>query len=179
HLHPLGLTCAQFAASRGETPPNGVATPAYRALFRDGVTRSRLFDLALPKILRRTDSQCDEGVTTKFILPIGADPRTGAALESESVLIPMIGRKGVLSYTLCVSSQVGCAMGCAFCQTAQMGLHRNLSAAQIVVQWLVATHTLGRRPRNIVFMGMGEPLDNYENVVQAIRVLTDHNGAAV
>lgn len=178
-LYPLGLTCAELAASRGETPPGGVATPAYRALFRDGVMRSRLFDVALPQIVRRADSDGDEGVTTKFILPIGVDPRTGAALESESVLIPMIGRKGMLSYTLCVSSQVGCAMGCAFCQTAQMGLHRNLSPAQIVVQWLVATHALGKRPRNIVFMGMGEPLDNYDNVIQAIRVLTDHNGAAV
>jgi 23S rRNA (adenine2503-C2)-methyltransferase len=88
----------------------------------------------------------------------------------------MVGKLGRLNYTLCVSSQVGCAMGCTFCETAQMGLLRSLTADEIVGQWFAATHTLGVRPRNLVFMGMGEPLDNLDNVIQAIAVLIDTNG---
>ncbi|MEX2219490.1 MAG: 23S rRNA (adenine(2503)-C(2))-methyltransferase RlmN [Phycisphaerales bacterium] len=99
--------------------------------------------------------------------------------ETESVLIPMIGRTGQSTYTLCVSSQVGCAMGCTFCETAQMGLIRSLEAHEIVAQWFAATHLLGTRPKNLVFMGMGEPMDNLDAVIQAIAVLTDSNGAAM
>lgn len=99
-------------------------------------------------------------------------------LDIESVLIPMIGKTGVRHYTLCVSSQVGCAMNCGFCETAQMGLIRSLTAAEIVGQWFAATHVLKHQVRNMVFMGMGEPLDNYDNLMQAISVLIDHNGAA-
>ncbi len=98
-------------------------------------------------------------------------------LEVESVLIPMIGRSGAPTYTLCVSSQVGCAMGCTFCETGQMGLVRSLSAAEIVGQWFAATHVLKNRPKNLVFMGMGEPMDNLDEVIRAIAVLTDQRGA--
>ncbi|MGM0556073.1 MAG: 23S rRNA (adenine(2503)-C(2))-methyltransferase RlmN [Myxococcota bacterium] len=92
----------------------------------------------------------------------------------ETVLIPSENRN-----TLCVSSQVGCAMGCTFCYTAKMGLKRNLTAAEIVAQVVEArrrmTDEFGRIG-NIVFMGMGEPLHNYDNVVRAIHVLTDQLG---
>lgn len=88
----------------------------------------------------------------------------------ESVLIPTPDR-----LTLCVSSQVGCKFGCAFCRTATLGFHRHLSASEIVQQVLVAQEVahrrLDRRITNIVFMGMGEPLDNYENVVRALKIL--------
>ncbi|MCU0689623.1 MAG: 23S rRNA (adenine(2503)-C(2))-methyltransferase RlmN [Phycisphaerales bacterium] len=102
-------------------------------------------------------------------------------LETETVLIPMLGKSRARSYTLCVSSQVGCAMGCTFCQTAQMGLIRSLTPAEIVQQWFAAQHLLQRpdasaQIRNIVFMGMGEPLDNLDNVMAAIDVLTDRRG---
>jgi 23S rRNA (adenine2503-C2)-methyltransferase len=100
-------------------------------------------------------------------------------LDIESVLIPMIGSLKTTTYTLCVSSQVGCAMGCTFCETAQMGLIRSLTAEEIVAQWYAAVHELKVPVKNIVFMGMGEPLDNIENVIQAVDVLKDHNGAAV
>jgi 23S rRNA (adenine2503-C2)-methyltransferase len=70
-------------------------------------------------------------------------------------------------------------MGCAFCETAQMGLRENLSAAQIVAQWWSATHQLGARVRNVVFMGMGEPMDNLDAVLGAIEVLVDHNAASI
>jgi len=87
-------------------------------------------------------------------------------------------REGGLRSTLCVSSQVGCRMGCVFCETGRAGLTRNLSAAEIVSQ-LVTTRTLfGWNPGNIVFMGMGEPLDNFEALSGALAVLTDPRGAA-
>ncbi len=89
----------------------------------------------------------------------------------EMVLIPMKGRT-----TLCISSQIGCRMGCLFCRTAKMNLRRNLSAGEIVSQLFLARHKFGANPSNIVFMGMGEPFDNYENVVEAIAILTDPKG---
>lgn len=91
----------------------------------------------------------------------------GAAIES--VLIPDPPR-----LTLCLSSQVGCAMGCRFCATARMGLQRNLTADEIVAQVFAARRELGPGTRitNLVFMGMGEPLHNYDAVVAAIDILT-------
>ena len=120
-------------------------------------------------------------------LPVVGQSPAGAELEIESVLIPMIGRTHHLCYTLCVSSQVGCAMGCGFCQTAQMGLIRSLRPEEIVGQWFAAKHIVAaerlKRPgldiTNIVFMGMGEPMDNVENVIQAIAVLTDRRGPSI
>lgn len=88
----------------------------------------------------------------------------------ESVLIPTPDR-----LTLCVSSQVGCKFGCAFCRTATLGFFRHLTAGEIIEQVLVAQETAARRfdrrITNIVFMGMGEPLDNYENVACALKIL--------
>jgi 23S rRNA (adenine2503-C2)-methyltransferase len=81
--------------------------------------------------------------------------------------------------TLCISSQVGCKMGCTFCETGRMGLLRNLTAAEIVGQLLCARHVLGFAYENVVFMGMGEALDNREAVLQALRVMTDGAGFAM
>ena len=91
----------------------------------------------------------------------------------ESVLIPRGDR-----VTLCISSQVGCALGCRFCLTGQLGLARNLSAAEILSQ--VELMLKERQPRfSVVFMGMGEPLDNYDHVLAAIRILHDDRGLKV
>jgi 23S rRNA (adenine2503-C2)-methyltransferase len=145
-----------------------------------------------------------DGKTVKFLLPVDGD------YETESVVIPMPHRTGWFSRTLCVSSQVGCAMGCRFCETAQMGLLRHLTVREIVQQVHTAifrvanpwddepsTLTSGRpaapaligegetNPRgpgrgfpikNLVFMGMGEPMDNIEAVLGAIRIIADKNG---
>jgi 23S rRNA (adenine2503-C2)-methyltransferase len=116
-------------------------------------------------ILPLSEKQQYEGQTGKFLL------KTSDQLEIESVLIPMQAGE-----TLCLSSQVGCRMGCAFCETGRMGLIRNLTTQEIVNQLFVARFVLGRQVRNLVFMGMGEPFDNYENVMQAIRVFTDPYG---
>ena len=82
-------------------------------------------------------------------------------------------------WTVCLSSQAGCARGCVFCETGRLGLARNLTAAEIVAQYAVAARHLGARPANVVFMGMGEPLDNLEEVLQAIAVLREPAGFAV
>lgn len=78
--------------------------------------------------------------------------------------------------TVCVSSQAGCGLGCTFCATGQMGLVRNLSGFEIVAQVLWAGEVLGERPTNVVFMGMGEPLANYEAVLAAVRSIHDDVG---
>ncbi|MFQ5601188.1 MAG: 23S rRNA (adenine(2503)-C(2))-methyltransferase RlmN [Candidatus Krumholzibacteriia bacterium] len=99
--------------------------------------------------------------THKFLLRF----RDGAAVET--VLMPMHGH-----HTVCVSSQVGCRFACKFCLTARRGLVRDLTADEIVQQVLHVQPYVHSGGANIVFMGMGEPLDNFENVVQAIRVLS-------
>ncbi|GIW39861.1 MAG: dual-specificity RNA methyltransferase RlmN [Candidatus Binatia bacterium] len=95
--------------------------------------------------------------------------RSSGGDRFEAVLIP--DRKRL---TLCVSSQVGCAMGCKFCATARLGLRRQLAAEEIVAQYLAARDILGPEERitNVVFMGMGEPLHNLDAVLGAIRILT-------
>jgi 23S rRNA (adenine2503-C2)-methyltransferase len=80
--------------------------------------------------------------------------------------------------TLCVSSQIGCALDCGFCATATLGFGRNLTAGEIVQQVYSATARAGRRPTNLVFMGMGEPMHNLEQVTKAIALLTHPWGAA-
>lgn len=175
----LGMTCEGFvrAASGVMRGRRAGAEAFYKRLFREGVLEGELADggvarVDVPRIVRLEEEASPEGVVRKFVLRVGE-------LDIESVLIPMIGRKGVRSYTLCVSSQVGCAMGCGFCETAQMGLLRSLSAHEIVAQWWTATHVLKERVSNMVFMGMGEPMDNLDNVLDAIAALTDHRGGAM
>jgi len=93
----------------------------------------------------------------------------------EAVLIPGLRER----VTLCLSSQVGCAVGCTFCATGRLGLKRNLQAGEIVAQVHAAiahTRPQGRRVSHLVFMGMGEPMQNYEAVMNTIRVVTDSRG---
>lgn len=127
------------------------------------------FSFELPEVVAIHSDEAAHGTTSKAIL------RSADGLEVETVSIPM----GRGRYTLCVSSQVGCKMGCRFCETGRMGLLRHLKAHEIVAQVLVARHRLGWAVRNIVFMGMGEALDNPDQVIQALRVLNDPAGMAI
>lgn len=104
--------------------------------------------------------------TTKYLFPVSC-ARGGGIEDSyvEAVMIPDDDRR-----TLCVSSQAGCKMGCRFCMTGRQGFHGNLSAADILNQFLSIDDPCTLT--NTVFMGMGEPLDNYDQVSRAIRVLT-------
>ncbi|MBX3385589.1 MAG: 23S rRNA (adenine(2503)-C(2))-methyltransferase RlmN [Phycisphaeraceae bacterium] len=183
----LGLTCSEYAeATRGLVLPSGAtgglagAIERYRAFFRAGLRDLPHVGPGAGEVTRVLRSDSAEGVVRKFCQRVGGMAAGGKALETESVLIPMIGKKRELTHTLCVSSQVGCAMGCAFCQTAQMGKLRDLSASEIVGQWFAARHALSCDTiRNVVFMGMGEPTDNLDNVLRAIGVLTDSNGVGL
>lgn len=115
----------------------------------------------VPEVERRTPSQ--DG-SQKLVL------RYGDGARVQAVLMPDGDR-----LTLCVSTQVGCGFGCAFCYTGTMGLERNLSAGEIVAQVMVAREGLaaGLRITHIVYMGMGEPLANYTATVKSLRLLTD------
>jgi 23S rRNA (adenine2503-C2)-methyltransferase len=96
--------------------------------------------------------------------------RTADDRAIEAVLIPDDDEERD-KLTLCVSSQVGCAMDCGFCATATLGYGRNLTAGEIVEQVYRATKLAGRRPTNLVFMGMGEPMHNLDNVTRALTLL--------
>jgi len=131
--------------------------------------RARLAEIAkiaVPQIV--TEQRSADG-TRKWML------RMDEAQGIETVYIPEPDRG-----TLCISTQVGCAMDCSFCSTARQGFNRNLSVAEIVGQAWLAHRELegeaGARITNIVLMGMGEPLANYRNVVPALRVFTDDLG---
>lgn len=89
----------------------------------------------------------------------------------ETVLIPARDR-----HTVCVSTQVGCKMGCGFCASAKCGFVRGLSAGEIVGQVQLVAAALGTRPDNVVYMGMGEPFDNYDEVLKSVRILNHSEG---
>ena len=97
----------------------------------------------------------------------------------EAVRIPLVHRAGDEKYIVCVSSQVGCAMGCAFCATGQMGFVRNLSAWEMVDQVIRIQADSPHPVRGAVFMGMGEPMLNYDAVVRAARILSEPCGMAI
>ena len=130
-------------------------------------TLSSEFTIARPALEHR-DTSIDG--TEKFLLKLG-DGR-----QVESVFIP-----DTPAMTFCISTQVGCAMACAFCLTGKMGLVRNLTAGEIVGQVRVLVHAtnLHDTPFNIVLMGMGEPLHNYDETMKAIRILCDEHGFAL
>lgn len=131
------------------------------------------FNLYRPKIV---SEQLSSDHTHKWLLEFADGQRV------ETVYIPETDRGAV-----CVSTQIGCAMGCRFCHTGSQKLTRNLSAGEIVSQFMLARDVYkewnlegqGRLLSNIVFMGMGEPLQNYDNMVKAIKILSDGEGIAI
>jgi 23S rRNA (adenine2503-C2)-methyltransferase len=158
------------------------ARQLFRWIYKRGVTdfdrmtdlsrdlRARLqdeFTISTPRVVG--DETSVDG-TRKLVLEL-ADGR-----RIESVYIP-----DTPAQTFCISSQVGCAMACGFCLTGKMGLVRNLTAGEIAgqVRVLAAATRLLDAPFNIVLMGMGEPLHNYENTMKALRILHSEHGLAV
>jgi 23S rRNA (adenine2503-C2)-methyltransferase len=128
--------------------------------------RSQLSEVARIAVPEIVAEQVSNDGTRKWML------RMDEVQGIETVYIPEPDRG-----TLCISSQVGCAMDCSFCSTAQQGFNRNLSVAEIVGQvWLARRELAEARITNIVFMGMGEPLANYRNVVPAMRIFLDDLG---
>jgi len=189
-LHDLG-----FAALEAELRAGGVnahhAKALWRAVQREGaldlaardfspplarwvadhVGEGKAFFLDAPELSSETHSS--DGLTRKFLL------RQRDGQETETVLMGYDGR-----HTACVSTQAGCAMGCVFCATGQMGFVRHLRPGEIVAQVLHARRVLaatqpGRRLRNLVLMGMGEPLHNYESVMTALDIISNVRGIGI
>jgi 23S rRNA (adenine2503-C2)-methyltransferase len=187
-----GLTRPQLAAAlveAGVAEPKKArmrATQLWRWIHHYGVTDfdamtdigketrgllAQHFTVARPEIVER---QVSKDGTRKWLL------RTAPGVEVEAVYIPDVGRAGAL----CVSSQVGCTLNCTFCHTGTQPLVRNLTAGEIVAQVQVCRDDLeewpsdreDRRLSNIVFMGMGEPLYNLDNVAAAIDIISDNEG---
>ena len=183
----LGLTqdeTIKFMVDWGEKPYR--ARQLYEAIYRRRITR---FDAItdLPKTLRRIISEhavvtsteiqnvfLSADGTRRFLLRL----RDGS--EIESVFMPEERRD-----TICISSQVGCPLACSFCMTGVLGLKRNMTAAEIVSQvMIVLNQVYGEGVQvphrtNIVMMGMGEPLLNYDQVIKSVRLFADQQGLAI
>jgi len=185
-LNLLGLPRQElesFFAGLNEKPYR--AKQLMRWLYRDSVLnpaemtdfsqslRAALAEQAAFALPDATRVQYAKDGTIKWLISVGGGQ------DIETVYIPEASRG-----TLCVSSQVGCAMDCPFCATGRQGFNRNLSAAEIIGQVVVAQRSLaelgnGGRITNVVFMGMGEPLANFRELVPACNVLTDDLGFAL
>lgn len=157
---------------------NAVADPAAVALSpplakwvaaKLGPGKAHFIDL--PEQAEQIDSS--DGLTRKYLL------RLADGQVIETVLMEYEGR-----FTACISSQAGCAMGCVFCATGQMGFVRHLTVGEVVAQVLHVRRALAashphRRLRNLVLMGMGEPLHNYDAVMKALDIISDTRGSSV
>jgi 23S rRNA (adenine2503-C2)-methyltransferase len=189
-LHDLGYAGLEAAlAADGVIPHHAKAL--WRALHRENETDPAARDflpplkrwieqhvgdgkachLDLPEVVDEIHSS--DGLTRKFLL------RLDDGQVIETVLMGYDGR-----HTVCVSTQAGCAMGCVFCATGQMGFVRHLRPGEIVAQVLHARRVLqqiapGRRLRNLVMMGMGEPLHNIDAVMQALDIISDVRGIGI
>lgn len=189
----LALTCDAFSAlgrrafleARGEAKGSGIAGELYGRFFRQGSPHPEASGLTAASAAL-WDEACsfESPLRVLTVEKDDVEAGTGAAkalfrLEDghtiETVLVPM-GSGEAGRGTLCVSSQVGCAMGCAFCETGKHGLVRSLTTAEITGQVFEARFTMGWEFTSLVFMGMGEPLDNLEAVFGALDVLTDPRG---
>lgn len=187
----------QWFVERGEPPFRG--KQLYGWLYQRLVTDFSAM-ANLPKSLRsqlaqeasigpmvvRSEQHSKDDRTRKILLELD----DGKLIESVLMLYPPIGESSVRA-TVCVSTQAGCAFGCTFCATGQMGFDRHLTAGEIVAQVLFFARELRDAPwsakglpgsapidhiTNIVLMGMGEPLHNYDNVLQALRILNSPDG---
>ncbi len=177
-LDATGLT--EFFAANGEKPFRAKQVLRWLHRFGEGdfdamtdiakTLRAKLQGGACitpPSLL--SDKRSEDG-TRKFLFDVGG----GNAIET--VFIPEDDRG-----TLCISTQAGCALDCAFCSTGKQGFNRNLSVAEIIGQLWQANKALGFDPKgeriisNVVLMGMGEPLANYDNLLPALRLMLDDN----
>jgi 23S rRNA (adenine2503-C2)-methyltransferase len=182
-VHLLGMSVEEMESLMHELgQPRYRAGQLYAWVYRQRVAtfdemtslnkalREKLAERATLRTLEIRDSQVSEDGTIKYLF------RTRDGYNIEAVLIPSEARDDQdepKRQTLCLSTQVGCPLDCKFCATASMKLKRNLTAGEIIEQFMqVAAHS-GRDLTNIVYMGMGEPMLNYDNVFGSIAILTD------
>ena len=179
----LDLTYADLR-KKMEGQPEVHTRTLWRALHRETISETSQFPVRLQQWLNSAamplpepfavvhEAVSSDGQTRKFLLGLSDDQRV------ETVLMGFPGR-----FTACLSTQVGCAMGCVFCATGQMGFTRHLTPGEIVSQVLHHNQLLRESGqgslRNLVLMGMGEPLHNYESVMTALEILSDTRGANI
>lgn len=156
------------------------AEQTFKWLYKENVTsfndmtnlsielRNKLNELFYIPIFHIIKKQESRDGTKKYLFDVG----DGNAIET--VLM-----KYKYGYSICVSSQIGCKMGCKFCASTGIAFVRNLTAGEIVEQLQAVEREENVRISNIVFMGIGEPLDNYDNVIKAIRIINNDNGIAI
>ena len=171
-LAPLGVSLRlarrlQAAALRQDRIP--ASLPEVSGKLLDAVRR----EVRLPRLERLDRRVSAQDGFAKYLFR-GAGPGT-----FEAVRIPLVHRAGQEKTIACVSSQVGCAMGCAFCATGRLGFTRNLEPWEMVDQVVQIAADSAHPVRGVVFMGMGEPLLNYEAAVRAARVLSEPCGMAI
>jgi len=177
----IGLTrdeLESFAVSLGEEAYRG--RQLYRWMYHARASSfSEMTDL--PATLR--DRLAEAAVLDRLHIVRESASRDGSrkllfelsdGLRIESVYLPESPGE-----TVCISSQVGCAMKCAFCATGKMGFYRNLTAGEVVLQVMEVERAATTRLTNVVFMGMGEPLHNYDNVMKSVRLLGDLDGIGI
>ena len=169
----------EFAVSAGEKKFHGrqIYTWIYQKRVSDfnlmtdlsKSLRAKLTEIAGISLPQVSDSQMSEdGFTRKLRLELD---------DSQSIESVLMKNKERI--TLCVSTQIGCALGCSFCATGTMGFRRNLTAGEIVGQYLTVQNLIDSHITNVVLMGMGEPLLNYNNVSKAVKIFTDPDGMLV
>lgn len=177
----------EWFASIGEKPFRAQQVMGW--IYAQGVTdfaemtnlskalRAKLSALATVDVPRVLLDKISKDGTRKWLFQVDSKPGEPATSAIETVFIPEKTRG-----TLCISSQVGCTLDCTFCSTAQQGFNRNLSTAEIIGQVWLANQLVGqqdngdRRITNIVLMGMGEPLANFNKVLPALRIMLDDHG---
>jgi 23S rRNA (adenine2503-C2)-methyltransferase len=179
-LNILGLTFDQLTEALIRRYDKGAFHAA--AIFR------RLYGQLNPDIAGTPEVTVSKGLAERLVADLWLRPGAVVAEQNsdgtvkfvtrlhdgqtiETVVVPMRTHQ-----TVCISTQVGCRMGCRFCETGTTGLARNLTADEIVGQVWNARRRYGSGIRNVVFMGMGEPFDNFDAVIQAVRVLSDQRG---
>ena len=171
-LAPLGVSLRlarrlQAAVIRRDAFPESLPEVSNRVLAR---VRE---ETRLPRLVRRDKAISTRDGFAKYLFQ-GDGPE-----PFEAVRIPLLHRAGEEKFIVCVSAQVGCAMGCEFCATGGMGFVRNLSAWEMVDSVIRIARDSPHPVRGVVFMGMGEPMLNYEAVVRAARILSEPCGMAI
>lgn len=207
--HLLGLSNQELTAlvkELGEPPFR--ARQLYQALYRQRVSslagistlpadfKAKLaaqgWEVGLPEVEKKFTSvdgtvryllKYSDGQSVETVwMPEGDGGEAGDGTEAGDEELPKRGSRGRSRATICISSQVGCAVNCQFCMTALLGLKRNLTAGEIVGQVVVVLNDHGvdvqKKRINLVFMGQGEPFHNYDNFIQAVRLLVEGVGIA-
>jgi 23S rRNA (adenine2503-C2)-methyltransferase len=168
HLRPIGLSPSEARRIYAHHVQHDRRHWNVKNMARDKIARvQELVDTPTLQVVDRRRSPTDGFV--KYLFRLSDGPLV------EAVRIPLFEDK----YTLCLSSQAGCPLDCVFCATGRLGFARHLATWEIVEQLRIVRAEADRPVRGVVFMGMGEPLLNYDNVIRAARIFADPSGAAI